>query len=100
MYSDINLSLQWSCEWGYLISVQQLIQMGANLHAKDNYCLYIASAKGHFEIVKYLILQGASINAKNSRALSEACKQNHFHIVQYLIENGSSIPSDALLYAT
>lgn len=52
-----------------LETLKALIEKGADVNAKDEFCnrtaLMYASFNGYLEIVKYLIDKGADINAKD-----------------------------------
>jgi len=52
--------------------VKYLVEMGANIHARDGYSLHCASEMGHLEVVKYFVETGANIHADNDCALREA----------------------------
>ncbi len=44
-----------------LIGVKYLLEMGADIHANDNYALRFSAENGRLEIVKYLVEMGADI---------------------------------------
>jgi ankyrin repeat protein len=44
---------------GRLDLVKNLIEQGADLHARDEYALILAGINGHLGLVKYLVEQGA-----------------------------------------
>ena len=52
-------------ENGHLEVVKYLVENKANIHAKNDYALRLASGNGHLEVVKYLVENGANIHAKN-----------------------------------
>ena len=79
-----DLALQWATNYGCLDVVKYLIEQGANIHAKNDEALWWAAEKGHLEIVKYLVEQGANIHAKNDEALHRAKGRGHSEIVKYL----------------
>lgn len=64
--------------------IKELVNEGANIHARDDSALRWASARGHLDIVKYLIEHGANIHAGNDLALHLASHYEHLEIVEYL----------------
>ncbi|MFN4228179.1 MAG: ankyrin repeat domain-containing protein, partial [Candidatus Ratteibacteria bacterium] len=77
-----------NCEIKYL---NFLIKKGADIHAKNDYALRLASKNGHLETVKFLIENGANIHADNDYALRWASNNGHSEVVKLLIENGADI---------
>ena len=65
----------------------EFINIGADIHAGNDYALRWASENGQLEIVKYLVSMGADIHAKNDYALCYASKNGHLEIVKYLKEH-------------
>jgi ankyrin repeat protein len=76
---------------GELALVIWSLNIGANVHAEEDYALISASAKGHLEIVKYLVEAGADIHAENDKALIWASDSGHLETVKYLVEAGADI---------
>ncbi len=78
------------------------LNLGANIHAENDYALRIASQNGHIDIVKYLVElkpDGANIYAQNEYALRFAIKNDHIEVVKYLVGVGTDINKYALQLA-
>ncbi len=78
---------------GRLDKVMISLNLGADIHVRDNSALRYASGGGHLEVVKYLIENGANISARYNEALILASGRGYLDIVKYLIENGANIHS-------
>ena len=78
-------------------AVKLLIDMGANVNAKDENdrtALIYASRNSSSEILEYLIEKGADVNAKDifdKTALMYAASFNNLEVVEYFIEKGLDI---------
>ena len=69
---------------GELENVKFLLENGADIHARDDHALSLASLIGHTEIVKLLIDHGADIHAWADDALKWASMYGHTEIVKLL----------------
>ena len=69
---------------GDLSSVKYLIEMGADVHADDDYALRWAAEYGHLDVVRYLIERGADVHAGDDWALGWASRNGHLDVVKYL----------------
>jgi len=78
-------------QYGHIEVVKLLIDYGANIHAENNYAFRIASYFGHVEVVKLLIDYGADIQAVDNDALKSACEQGHYNVAKLLIDHGCYI---------
>src|SRR5581483_2343648 len=92
--SNAKCGLFWNCENGHLSTVQYLVSIGADIHAKNNYAVRLASLRGHLSTVQYLASIGADIHASNDNAISWASSSGHLSTVQYLISVGLDIHAD------
>ena len=88
-----NMLVEMSKE-GNILGIKYFEQLGANIHADNDYALIWASRYGHLEVVKYLIEKDANINAENDEALRLASKNGHLNVVKYLIQNGANVHGD------
>ena len=84
-------ALKLAAEYGNLEVVKHLLELGANLHADNDWALRSAAAKGHLEVVKYLVEQGADLHAMNDWALRFAAKNVHLEVVKYFVERGADL---------
>ncbi len=84
MLGNKEWQLTHAIEKGDLKEVERLVKAGANIHAKENLALVLASIYGHLEVVKYLVEQGADIHAENNLALRWAGCEKCTEIVEYL----------------
>ena len=82
---NLNKQLIEATEKGDLELIKYLVEQGADIHAKNDCALRLASYSGNIEIVKYLVEQGAEIHAKNNNALRWASENNHLNVVKYFL---------------
>jgi hypothetical protein len=61
-----------------------LEEIGANIHAGDDYALKNAAYYGRLEIVKHLVENGANIHAGYDLALRSAAENGYLEVVKYL----------------
>ena len=89
--NNINLQFIISVRRGYLSIVKLLIDLGADIHAKNNQAIIMASYCNRLDIVKLLIDLGADIHAQNNQAIVDASMRGHLSVVQLLINSGADI---------
>ena len=87
----MNNELIEACKAGDIKKVYELIEIGADIHAHNDYALCSASENRHLEVVKFLIDKGADIHAQNDYALRWASENGHLEVVKFLIEKGADI---------
>jgi ankyrin repeat protein len=99
---DVSYQSGWTalilaCFRGHDTIVTQLIQAGANIHAKgedSKTALMHTCAGGHEVVVSQLIEAGVNVDAKDedeNTALMEACTKGHARIVKQLLDAGADI---------
>ena len=90
---------------GKLDIVKVLLRYEANVEARgtikfdgrvieDCTALWVAAAKGHFDVVRLLIKQNAEVDGRtssNSTPLRAAALHGHLDIVRCLVENGADV---------
>ena len=81
---DLDKLLVKSSEVGFLPGVKKALEMGANIHAYNDYVLQIASGNGHLDVVKFLLNNGADVHAYNDFALRSALEKSHLNVVDLL----------------
>lgn len=93
-----NTSLLWAANKGDERAVQLLLEMGADVGAKENSngltALHMAAAYGHERIVRLLLKMGADVIEKDNHggtALIKAAACGHERIVYLLLEKGSDV---------
>ena len=92
-----NTALIWASRNGHTNTVEMILNMGADVNAKDNSsntALIRASKNGHTETATMLLENGADVNAKdndNWTALIEASENKQTEIVALLLENGADV---------
>ena len=64
--------------------INELIKEGADVHARDDYALRLASEYGHLETAKFLIENGADVHARDDEALRWASERGHLEVIKYL----------------
>jgi ankyrin repeat protein len=80
----INEQLIKSASHGDTEAVKRLLGEGADVHARWNFALRLASENGHVEVVKLLLSAGANIHAQEDAALLVARKNGHTETVKLL----------------
>jgi ankyrin repeat protein len=92
------------CQFTDIISYHTETGLSKN---QINYCLYIATERGHYKIVEFLVQQGADVNARpeeptktfslskkprnDKTCLYIAAEKGFYHLVRLLLENGAEI---------
>ncbi len=87
----LNNMLVDTAKEGSVKGVSMMLSKGADIHARDDWALRLASFNGHLDVVKYLIEQGADIHADNDSALRWASDEGHLEVVKYLTEKGADM---------
>ena len=102
---DLATPLIVAARDGNLYFVKFLLRYGANIEARgtinidgivveDCTALWVAAAKGHFDVVRFLIEQNAEVDGRtssNSTPLRAAAFDGHLRIVRCLVENGADV---------
>ena len=102
---DLATPLIIAARDGKLDFVKVLLRYEANIEARgtikidgevieDCTALWIAAAKGHFDVVRLLIEQNAEVDGRtsnNSTPLRAAAVDGHLDIVRCLVENGADV---------
>ena len=102
---DLATPLIVAARDGNLYFVKVLLRYGANIEARgtinidglvveDCTALWVAAAKGHFDVVRFLIEQNAEVDGRtssNSTPLRAAAFNGHLNIVRCLVENGADV---------
>ena len=94
IHTKDDYALRLASENGHLDIVKYLISAGANIHAYDDEAMRYSSEYGHLDIVKYLVSRGANIHVVDDAALRWASRYGHLDIVKYLVGNGANIHAD------
>ena len=95
--TSLDDELIQAADRGATAAVQQLLQKGAKIEAKDEYgatALLLAARYGNAETVKLLLDKGAEIEATDkysSTALLLAAEQGKTEVVKRLLERGANI---------
>ena len=102
---DLATPLIVAARDGNLYIVKFLLRYGANIEARgtinidglvveDCTALWVAAAKGHFDVVRFLIEQNAEVDGRtssNSTPLRAAAFDGYLDIVRCLVENGADV---------
>ena len=102
---DLATPLVIAVRDGKLDFVKVLLRYEANIEARatikidgeaieDCTALWVAAAKGHFDVVRLLIEQSAEVDGRtsnNSTPLRAAAVDGHLDIVRCLVENGADV---------
>ncbi|RYP11971.1 hypothetical protein DL767_011540 [Monosporascus sp. MG133] len=91
---DGETLLRWAAEGGHEAVMQQLLETGADVHARGKdgrTALSYAAERGHEAVVQQLLETGADIHARDKdgrTALSYAAERGHEAVVQLLLKSG------------
>jgi len=77
--------LETGAKEGIVWLVKDAIAAGADVHARDDYALRLASNYGHVEVVQLLLDAGADVHAENDLALRWASGNGHAEVVKLLL---------------
>jgi len=55
-----------------------------NIHAENDYAVFMACAKGHLNVAKYLVCVGANIHANGDSTIQCARQSGHHDVVEYI----------------
>jgi hypothetical protein len=76
---------------GDLKLVKKLLDEGADIHARDDGALYLASTYGHHEVVKLLLDRGANIHVMDNNTWYWASRNDHFEVMKLLLDRGATV---------
>ena len=79
-----NELLLQSSEAGFLPGMKKALEMGADVHAYNDFALRWASVRGHLDIVEFLLKNGADVHVLDDEALRLASKNDHLNVVELL----------------
>ena len=81
---------------GYLSLVKEVLDRGANIHARNDEALRWAAEDGYLDVVKLLLDHDADIHAPqgDDYALRLAAANGHLDVVKFLLDNGANIHAD------
>mmetsp|Transcript_34178 Transcript_34178/g.51585 ORF Transcript_34178/g.51585 Transcript_34178/m.51585 type:complete len:491 (-) Transcript_34178:94-1566(-) len=94
---SLNKELLEASEIGQKDMVEELLDRGAAVDAKNNYGwtpLYEASGSGHKDVVEVLLDRGAAVDAKDDDGctpLHAASHQGHKDVVEVLLDRGAAV---------
>jgi hypothetical protein len=61
-----------------------VLECGADVHARGEEALRVASFDGHLDVVQFLVECGANVHAEDDYALRAASTNGHLEVVEYL----------------
>lgn len=78
--------LERACIAGNIDTINLILTLGADVHANDDYAIFIASSQGNLEIVKLLVENGANIYSRKHRCIIVEARDNgHDEVVTFLL---------------
>ncbi len=80
-----NKALKEACEHGHLPVVKYLLEMGADIHFKNDFCLFLAIKFKHISVVEFLIEKGSNIHLDS---LKQSIASGNLNLVKYLTNLG------------
>jgi len=84
-----DLGLRLASWNGHAKVVKVLLTVGADVHAYDDEALQYASEYGHVEVVKVLLDAGANVHANDDSALRWASENGHLEVIKLLKQHGA-----------
>lgn len=86
--NELNEFLFKAARNGDTEKVKDLIDKGADIHAKKDNALFLSAIKGHTEVVRLLLDRGADVNAASVYTLAWAASNGHTEVTKLLLEHG------------
>ncbi|RYP76681.1 hypothetical protein DL771_001603 [Monosporascus sp. 5C6A] len=92
---DSETLLRWAAKGGHEAVVQQLLETGADVYARDKdgrTALSYAAERGHEAVVQQLLETGADVHARDKdgrTALSYAAERGHEAVMQLLFKSAA-----------
>lgn len=80
-----------AADGGDLDGVRRALEMGANVHADNDYALRWAASRGQLNIVQCLLAAGADLSANYGAPLRWAAKDGHVPVVLALRRAGAGL---------
>ena len=71
--------------------IKELIEAGADVHAREDWALRMAAHNGHLQIVEELLKAGADVHAREDWALLWAAETGHLAVVELLLKAGADV---------
>src|SRR3989339_300803 len=84
-------ALRWAADNGHTDTARLLLDRGANIHARDDHALIYAAEKGHTDTVRLLLDRGANIHADDDSALRWAAGNGHTDTARLLLDRGANV---------
>ena len=89
VHANNDWALKYAAENGRIDVVKLLLEHGADVNARD--ALKCAAENGRIDVVKLLLEHGANLHAKDEWALKVAIRYYHTEVVKLLLENGADV---------
>ncbi|HEC05109.1 MAG TPA: ankyrin repeat domain-containing protein [Thiothrix sp.] len=92
---ELNIKLFHASKGGYIATVKQLVEMGADVNsstASKETALHAAASTGKLDVIKFLRQKGAKANPRTVTGwipLHHATRFGHIDVVNYLIATGT-----------
>jgi outer membrane receptor for ferric coprogen and ferric-rhodotorulic acid len=74
----------------FLPGIKKALEMGADVHAQNDFALRWASRYGNYNVVKLLLKYGADVHAHDDTALVWASANSYYNVVKLLLKNGAN----------
>jgi hypothetical protein len=81
---DQNEALRTAAINGYLKVVKYLVELGADIHAGNDYIFKQAAAHSQLEVVRYLVEQGVDIHLDNDWVLRHAQLYGNLDVIDFI----------------
>lgn len=78
-------------EVGDLDGIKRTLDIGANVHFRDDAAFRVASRCGQVEAVKLLLEKGAHVHVMRDYALRYASKNGHVNVIKVLLGAGADL---------
>jgi hypothetical protein len=98
----LDLMLYNSCLYNNIEVCEWLLDIGADIHYKQDYCLRIACKYGFLDLIDILLKRGADVRAKNDECFISLCSSGYIDVANDFYKIGCNPfaqENDALISA-
>jgi len=94
LFAGLDEDLIEAAKNGGTKEVEELLDRGANIHARDDHALRWAAGSGHTDTARLLLDRGANIHARDDAPLRCAASNGHTDTARLLLDRGAHVHAD------